>query len=137
MIEWGCSVDQTAGAHGVKPATARKWPGRFLSGGEAALADASSRPQCSPRASEPAKALLIFELPRRRMIQSRIARGVGVLKSAVSRVLARAGLSKLSDLHSVVQVQRYENEQPGDLLHIDTNRLGRIVRVTGFTSQLV
>ena len=128
MIEWGCSAGQAAGAHGVTPATARKWLGRFLSGGEAALADASSRPQCSPRAIEPAKALLIVELRRRRMIQSRIARSVGVSESTVSRVLARAGLSKLSDLEPVEPVQRYEHEQPGDLLHIDTKKLGRIVR---------
>ena len=43
-------------------------------------------------------------------------------------MLARAGLSKLSDLRPVEPVQRYEHEAPGDLLHIDTKKLGRIVR---------
>jgi hypothetical protein len=46
------------GQNNVTPPTARKWLGRYLAGGEAALADASSRPARSPRAIEPAKALL-------------------------------------------------------------------------------
>jgi transposase-like protein len=128
MTQWSLSASQAAAAHGVTPATARKWLGRFLAGGEAGLADASSRPRVSPRAIEPAKALLIVELRRRRMIQSRIARSVGISESTVSRVLARAGLSKLSDLEPVEPVQRYEHERPGDLLHIDTKKLGRIAR---------
>jgi transposase InsO family protein len=89
----------------------------------------------SPRAIDPGKALLIVELRRRRMIQSRIARSVGVSASTVSRVLARAGLSKLSELAPAEPVLRYEHERPGDLLHIDTKKLGRIMqpghRVTG------
>ena len=82
----------------------------------------------SPRAIEPAKALLIVELRRRRMLQSSIGRSVGVSASTVSRVLARAGLSKLSDLEPAEPVVRYEREAPGELLHIDTKKLGRIVR---------
>ena len=128
MTDWGWSAAQAAAAHGVTPATARKWLGRFLAGGEAGLVDASSRPARSPRAIEPAKALLIVELRRRRMTQARIASSVGVSDSTVSRVLARAGLSKLSDLEPAEPVLRYEHERPGDLLHIDTKKLGRIVR---------
>jgi len=128
MTEQGLSACEAALAHGVTPPTARKWLGRYLAGGEAGLADASSRPARSPRAIDPAKALLIVELRRRRMIQSRIARSVGVSASTVSRVLARAGLSKLSDVAPAEPVVRYEHERPGDLLHIDTKKLGRIVR---------
>jgi transposase InsO family protein len=128
MTFQGFSFSQAATEHGVTPATARKWLGRFLSGGESALQDASSRPAKSPRAIEPGKALLIVELRHRHMLQARIARSVGVSESTVSRVLARVGLSKLSDLRPVEPVQRYEHEAPGDLLHIDTKKLGRIVR---------
>lgn len=128
MTEMNWSASEAAAAHGVTAATARKWLGRYLAAGEAALVDASSRPARSPRAIDPAKALLIVELRRRRITQARIARSVGVSESTVSRVLARAGLSKLSDLAPAEPVVRYEHEQPGDLLHIDTKKLGRIER---------
>jgi transposase InsO family protein len=128
MTEGGLSTTEAAFKHGVTAPTVRKWLGRYLAGGAAALSDASSRPARSPKAIEPGKALLIVELRKRRMIQSRIARSVGVSESTVSRVLSRAGLSKLCDLEPVEPVVRYEHEAPGDLLHIDTKKLGRIVR---------
>ena len=128
ITERGMSATEAASRHGVTAPTARKWLGRYLAAGEAGLADASSRPKRSPRALGPAKALLIVELRRRRMLQARIARSVGVSESSVSRVLARAGLSRLSDLEPAVPVQRYEHAAPGELLHIDTKKLGRIER---------
>jgi transposase InsO family protein len=110
MTKHGLSASEAGARHGVTAATARKWLGRFLADGETGLADASSRPKRSPKAIEPGRALLIVELRQRRMIQSRIAKSVGVSEATVSRVLRRAGLSK------------------GDLLHIDTKKLGRIER---------
>jgi transposase InsO family protein len=124
----GLNASQAASRHGVTPPTARKWLGRYLVGGEAALADASSRPAKSPRAIDASKALLIVELRRRSMLQAAIAKSVGISEATVSRVLARAGLSKLSDLQPHEPVQRYEHAAPGDLLHIDTKKLGRIER---------
>jgi transposase InsO family protein len=117
-----------AAAQGVTAATARKWLGRYLAGGEAALVDRSSRPHRSPRSMPAATALAIVELRRRRLTQARIAVSLGVSVSSVSRVLARAGLSRLGDLDPVQPVQRYEHAAPGDLLHIDTKKLGRIER---------
>ena len=114
--------------HGVSATTACKWLGRFLASGEAGLADRSSRPKVSPAAIAPQKALAIVELRRRRLTQASIARAVGISKSTVGRVLRRAGLSKLSDLVPAEPVVRYEHEAPGDLLHIDTKKLGRITR---------
>ena len=128
MTQQGLSAVQAAAAQGVTAPTARKWLGRYLVLGEQGLADASSRPSCSPRALAPSKALLIVELRQRRMLQARIARSVGVSCSTVSRVLARAGMSRLSDLEPKEAVVRFEHEAPGDLLHIDTKKLGRIVR---------
>jgi len=128
LTKGGVGTTQAALDYGVTPKTIRKWLGRFLAGGEAALADASSRPVRSPKAIDEAKALLIVELRRRRMTQARIAVSVGVSESTVSRVLKRAGLSKLKDLEPAEAVVRYEHEAPGDLLHIDTKKLGRIVR---------
>jgi len=62
------------------------------------------------------------------MPQAQMARSVGVCETTVSRVLSRAGYSKLRDLRAVEPVQRHDHEAPGDLLHIDTKKQGRIVR---------
>ena len=128
ITQRGFSPMAAAAQHGVSAPTARKWLGRYLASGEAALVDASSRPATSPRSIEPSKALAIVELRHRRLTQARIAAALGVSKSTVSRVLARAGLSHLADLKPVQPVVRYEHEAPGDMLHIDTKKLGCIVR---------
>ena len=128
ITQRGFSPIAAAIAHGVSAPTARKWLGRYLAAGEAALVDASSRPTVSPKSIDPGKALAIVELRQRRLTQARIAAALGVSKSTVSRVLVRAGLSRLADLQPVEPVVRYEHEAPGDMLHIDTKKLGRIVR---------
>jgi transposase InsO family protein len=114
---------------GVSSPTARKWLARYLAEGESGLRDRSSRPKRSPRSIRPEKAMAIVELRRRRLTQARIAESLGVSKSTVGRVLTRAGLSRLSDLEPKEPVVRYEHERPGDLLHIDTKKLGRIHRM--------
>ncbi|BDR10873.1 IS481 family transposase [Comamonas thiooxydans] len=128
MTIHGLDVAQAGLCQGVTAQTTRKWLGRYLTGGEAALVDASSRPARSPRTIDQSKALLIVELRRRRMLQSRIASYAGISATTVSRVLTRAGLSRLSDLQSAEPVIRHKHEAPGDMLHIDTKKLGRIVR---------
>ena len=128
MTVRGLSAPKAAEQHGVTAPTARKWLARYLAFGEAGLVDASSRPACSPRAIEPSKAMAIMELRRKRLTQARIAAALGVSKSTVGRVLARAGLSRLSDLEPAEPIQRYEHAAPGDMLHIDTKKLGRIER---------
>ena len=130
MTEHRLTPADAAAAAGVSEPTARKWLGRFLVGGEPALVDASSRPRHSPNRISQSKALAIVELRRRRLTQSRIASSLGVSEATVSRVLRRAGLSKLIDLQPVEPVQRYEHAAPGDLLHIDTKKLGRIERMS-------
>jgi hypothetical protein len=74
-------------------------------------------------------ALTIVELRRRRLTQARIAQSLGVSKSSVGRVLRCAKLSRLRDLEPCEPVVRYEHEHPGDLIHIDTKKLGRIERM--------
>jgi transposase InsO family protein len=135
IVERGLTPTSAAAEVGVSPPTGRKWYGRFLAEGEAGLCDRSSRPRRSPRKLAPGKALAIVELRRRRLTQARIAASLGVGKSTVSRVLAQAGLSRLKDLEPSEPVVRYEHERPGDLVHIDTKKLGRIEalghRITG------
>ena len=116
--------------HGVSVPTVRKWVGRYLAQGAGGLRDASSRPRVSPRSITPATALAIVELRRRFLTQARIARSLQVSDSTVSRVLRRAQLSRWSDLVPSEPVVRYEHAQPGDLLHVDTKKLGRIERMS-------
>lgn len=123
-----CPTDAAA-AQGVSAVTARKWLARYLAGGAEALLDKSSRPAKSPSTIDPAIALTIVELRRKLFLQSHIATYTGVSKATVSRVLRRAGLSRLSDLRPQEPVQRYEREAPGELLHIDIKKLGRFDKV--------
>ena len=55
---------------------------------------------------------------------------MGVSRATVSRVLRRAGLSRLSDLQPQEAIQRYEREVPGKLLHIDIKKLGHFEDVS-------
>jgi transposase InsO family protein len=130
IVDKGFTPCAAAAVHGVTGPSARKWLGRYLAEGEAGLRDRSSRPKLSPRRIKPEKALAIVELRRRRLTQARIAASLGLSKSTVGRVLARAGLSRLSDLQPSAPVVRYEHERPGDLIHIDTKKLGRIERMS-------
>jgi transposase InsO family protein len=120
---------EAARQSGVSERTARNWRGRYLAEGESGLVDRSSRPKHSPRTIEPKTAMAIVELRRRRLTHARIAVSVGVSQSTVGRVLRRAGLSQLRDLEPTEPVVRYEHEKPGDLVHIDTKKLGRIERM--------
>lgn len=129
IVERGFAASEAAAKHGVSAVTARKWHGRYLVGGSAALADKSSRPELSPRAIDPSVALTIVELRRKLFLQARIAAYTGVSKATVSRVCRRAGMAKLTDLAPKEDVQRYERDAPGELLHIDIKKLGRFDKV--------
>lgn len=128
VVDRKLSITVAAWEAGVSVPTARKWLARYLAEGELGLKDRSSRPRRSPRSIKPEKALAILELRRRRLTHARIASALEISKSTIGRVLARAGLSRLSDLEPKEPIVRYEHERPGDMLHIDTKKLGRIHR---------
>jgi transposase InsO family protein len=130
MLDRGLTPGAAAAAYGVSTPTVGKWVGRYLAQGQAGLLDRSSRPARSPRSIAPSKAVAIVELRRRRLIQGRIAASLGVSRSTVGRVLARAGLSRLRDLEPSEPIVRYEHAHPGDMVHIDTKKLGRIERMS-------
>src|SRR5829696_901915 len=141
VIRQRLNYSAAAAAQGVTEPTARKWVGRYAAEGESGLHDRSSRPRRSPRRLAEARALLIVDLRRRRMTMQRIARDVGCSEATVSRVCARAGLSHLPSVEPAPIPQRYEHDCPGDLLHIDIKKLGRIERIghriTGRPSQSI
>src|SRR5688572_28984910 len=126
VLEEGWTVAAAAEAAGVSRRTAYKWLGRFKAEGAAGLLDRSSRPRYSARACS-AVELQGFEQRRRQRIPLwRIAREAGRSLATLSRHMQRLGLSRLTSLQPVEPVRRYERAAPGELLHIDTKRLGRI-----------
>lgn len=134
-IEAGIPVTSAAEAAGVSRRSASKWKGRYLEAGEAALVDRSSRPHRSPRQTHPAVVEEILRLRRRRQTGHQIASRVGSSPSTVARILAREGLSRLKNLDPKEPVRRYQRDHPGELIHIDIKKLGRIQvvghRITG------
>ena len=129
-IESGAkTVAQAARDHAVSQVSAFKWLARYRAEGEAGLVDRSSRP-LRVRAPTPARVIKRIErLRRQRMTIVRIAEQVGVSKATVGRALKRAGMSRLKDLDPEEPVMRYERALPGELIHIDTKKLGCIGQV--------
>jgi transposase InsO family protein len=131
----GWSVAAVVSAQGVAPKTVRKWRDRYTNEGEAGLTDRSSRPHRSPSClAEPAQALIVA-LRRDRLSGPAIARRLGRPLSTVGVVLRRHRLGRLPALSPRPPVIRYQREQPGELIHIDIKKLGRIDgighRITG------
>ena len=119
-----------AKAAGISPGCARKWLRRFESEAEAGLIDRTCRPHRTRCSIDVQLAQRIEALRRDRMPVRRIAAVVGRSVATVSRFLARLGLSSLKALQPTAPAVRYEREAPGELLHMDTKKLGRI-EVTG------
>ena len=131
----GWTVAAVAQAHGISARTVRKWRDRFSALGEAGLSDRSSRPKRSPaRLGQQAEAEVVA-LRRQRLTGPAIARRLGLPVSTIGVVLRRHGLGRLRALEPRAPVIRYERERPGELIHIDTKKLGRIDglghRITG------
>jgi len=114
---------------GVSDKTVRKWAGRFSREGAAGLADRSSRPHRLRRPTAPALVEQAIALRRQRLLMKHIAAQLELSLATVSRLLKRAGLSRLSALDPPPPIVRYEYAAPGDLLHLDTKKLGRFHRV--------
>ena len=125
----GASLAAVAQAAGVSARTARKWAGRAAEG-PLALEDRSCRPHHSPRAIGADVMVEIERLRRRyRWTGVEIAAAVRVSKATAARTLRQLGLARLTALEPVTPVLRYEWPRPGQMLHLDIKKLGRIARV--------
>ena len=128
------SEDQAA-SMGVSTRTGFKWWRRFREGGPAGLLDRSSRPHRSPRRTSPERTELVLRLRGCRLTAREIAMKLRMPRSTVSAVLKRQGVARLRDLDPPEAVVRYEHAAPGDLVHLDVKKLGRIRgighRITG------
>ena len=122
------SVWAAASASGVSVRTAYKWLARYRREGVAGLNDRSSRPVQSPQRVCAAVEAQIVALRRTRLSGPAIARKLGRAKSTVGDVLRRQGLSRLRALEPRPPVRRYEWARAGELVHVDTKALGRILR---------
>ena len=125
----GWPVAVAAEAMGVSRETAYRWLRRFRAEGLGGLEDRSSRPHRSPKQTPVEVEERICELRRsRRWGPHRIAFALRMPRSTVERVLRRRGLSRLDMIDRPTRqvVRRYERAAPGELLHVDVKKLGRI-----------
>ena len=130
----GWTVAAAAAAAGVSVRCARKWVDRFRLEGEAGLLDRSSAPKRVANRTPAERVDLIVKLRQLRFTAAEIAETLGMALSTVSGILTRVGMGRLG-LIGLEQPTRYERSRPGELVHIDVKKLGRIAgaghRMTG------
>lgn len=131
----GYRVADVASQVGCSRTTVYKWLARYRSEGRAGLADRSSRPRRCPHATSPEREAAVLWLRRRaRRGAEWIAAELGMVASTVGRIIARAGLPRLWGLDRLSgepirrqkSTRRYERQRPGELIHVDVKKLGRI-----------
>ena len=130
VVDERWTVTKAAEAAEVSVRCARKWVGRYRTEGELGLLDRSSAPGVIPHRTEEKRVLAIAALRRLRFTGPEIAECLGMALSTVSGILHRIGMGKLGRL-GLESAQRYERELPGELIHIDVKKLGRIQRGAG------
>ena len=135
VIDERWSVAAAAEAAGVSERTVYRWLARFRSDGGGGLVDRSSAPRRVPSRTPAGRVEAIRALRMLRLTGAEIARALGMALSTVSAWLSRLGLGKRSRLEPLEPPNRYERSRPGELVHIDVKKLGRILkpghRVTG------
>jgi len=135
VVVEGWTLSAAAGAAGVSRRCARKWVGRYREAGVAGLVDRSSAPLRVANRTRPDRVAAILALRQLRMTSAEIAETLAMPLSTVSVVLKRNGVGRLGRI-GLEQPVRYERSRPGELVHFDVKKLGRIKggagwRVTG------
>ncbi len=125
VVDEDWTVVAAAAAAGVSIRCARKWVGRYRLDGAAGLCDRSSAPRHVANRTAPDRVEAIAKLRRLRFTAAEIAETLGMALSTVSGILTRIGMGKLGRL-GLEQPVRYEHTRPGELVHIDVKKLGRI-----------
>jgi len=121
----GWSLSAAAEAAGISDRTARKWLARYRVDGPAGLLDRSSAPSVVANRTDERRVEAIAALRRVRLTGAEIAELLGMALSTVSGILQRIGMGRLGRL-GMEPVQRYERQRPGELIHVDVKKLGRI-----------
>jgi len=125
IVAEGWSLTKAAEAAEVSERTAGKWARRYRCEGELGLHDRSSAPREVHNRTGERRIGLICQLRRLRMSGAEIAEVLGMPETTVSGILTRSGLGRLGRL-GMEPARRYERSRPGELLHIDVKKLGRI-----------
>jgi transposase len=125
VVEQGWTLTAAAAAAAVSVPCARKWVGRYRDEGELGLRDRSSAPQRVANRTAPERVEAIAKLRRLRFTAAEIAETLGMARSTVSGILTRIGMGRLGRL-GLEPARRYERSRPGELVHVDVKKLGRI-----------
>ena len=125
VVVEGWTLSAAAEGAGVSVRCARKWVGRYRLEGLAGLAGRSSAPRRVANRTESERVAVIVALRRLRFTAAEIAETLGMALSTVSGILARLGMGRLGRL-GLEQPLRYERSRPGELVHVDVKKLGRI-----------
>ncbi len=130
VVEQGRSLTQAAQAAGVSDRTCSKWVGRYRAEGDAGLLDRSSAPRQVHNRTDERTVQLLAALRRLRFTAPELAELLGMPISTISGILKRIGMGRLGRL-GMEPARRYERERPGELIHIDVKKLGRIAGGAG------
>ena len=135
VVEERWTVTDAAAAAEVSSRCARKWVGRYRAEGELGLLDRSSAPNSIPHRTDERRIEAIAALRRLRFTGPEIADTLQMALSTVSGILTRIGMGRLGRI-GLEPARRYEREVPGELIHVDIKKLGRIhggagKRITG------
>src|SRR6266508_176261 len=120
------SLAAAAEAAGVSKRTAWKWVDRFRAEGVRGLEDRSSAPQRVPGRTPNNREQAIVCLRELRFTSPEIAESLGMPLSTVGAVLSRYGLGKLPRLRPEEPANSYQRPRPGELVHIDVEKLGKM-----------
>ena len=124
LLFGGWTLAAAAEAAGVSVRCARKWVGRYR-GGDRGLLDRSSAPHQVANRTAAERVAVIVKLRQLRMTAAEIAETLAMPLSTVSGILTRLGLGRLGRL-GLEQAVRYERARPGELVHLDVKKLGRV-----------
>jgi transposase InsO family protein len=127
VVDQGWTVTAAAASAGVSVRCARKWISRYRLEGPVGLFDRSSAPRRVANRTRSQRVEAILKLRRLRFSAAEIAETLGMALSTVSGILTRVGMGKLGRL-GLEPAIRYERSRPGELLHVDVKKLGRIDR---------
>ena len=130
VSEQEMSLAEAAKAAEVSEPTARKWVGRYLAEGEPGLLDRSSAAHHVHNRTPEDRIAAICALRRLRFTGAELAELFGMPETTVSGILTKLGIGRLGRL-GLEPPRRYERARPGELVHIDVKKLGRIVGGAG------